>query len=79
MSLESMQSLLWRGVIDREFLTNVLDSPQTALLEYDLTPAEYAALSGTRSRSIVDIAHTVEALRRGEPLTAPEGVLALTG
>ena len=79
MSIESMQSLLWRGVIDREFLNAVLDSPQSALLQYDLTSTEYSALTGTRARSLVDIALTVEALRRGEPLATPEGALALTG
>lgn len=79
MSMESMQTLLWRGALDRVFLADVLDSPGTALLEYDLTPVEFTALAGTRARSLVDIALTVEALRRGEPLAHAERELALTG
>lgn len=77
MSMQSMQTILWRGASDREFLNLLLEAPGAALSEYDLSPPERAALVQTPARSLTDFAVTVEAWRRGEPLPIATRELAL--
>jgi hypothetical protein len=79
MSNESLQTVLWRSALDRAYLAEVLHSPHTALQDYDLAPAEFTAMTSMRAHTLVDLALTVEALRRGDPLAANERELALVG
>jgi hypothetical protein len=79
MSMQSMQNILWRGATDSAFLRGVLDNPREVLRRFDLTPGEVDALADAAPRSLVDLAETVEAWWRGEPVFTPARELALAG
>lgn len=73
MSIDTMQLVLCRGLVDRAFLSTLLNAPETALAAYNLSPAETAVLAGPDVTSLSDLARAVESWRRGEmiPATAP--------
>lgn len=79
MSMQTMQTILCRGAVDRAFLASLLDTPHAALQEYDLSPDELALLADTPARSLTDLAATVETWRRGGPFGASVRELALAG
>jgi hypothetical protein len=77
MSMQTMQTILWRGATDRSFLRTLLDTPREALREFDLTSHEVDALAGNSPASLTELAATVEAYRRGDPLPTRTAELAL--
>jgi hypothetical protein len=77
--MQTLQMIICRCAVDREFLTDVLRSPHTALREFDLSDEEFALLADPSLRSLVDLASAVESWRRGEPRTAVVRELALAG
>ncbi len=68
MSLHAMQNVLCRGVVDRAFLAELLETPETALAGYDLTAGEQAVFTTAGAGSLVELAAAVESWRRGELL-----------
>jgi hypothetical protein len=73
MPLCTMQQILCRGAVDRAFLAVLLQAPERALAEYELSAEERAVfLSGAR-RSLADLAAAVEAWRRGELVAVSAG------
>jgi triphosphoribosyl-dephospho-CoA synthetase len=77
MSMQTMQTILWRGATDRSFLRTLLDAPREALQEFDLASHEVDALADRSHGSLADLAATVEAYRRGDPLPSRTTELAL--
>jgi hypothetical protein len=77
--MQTLQMIICRCAVDRDFLADVLSSPHDALREYDLSTAEFALLADPSVRSLVDLASAVESWRRGEPRTARVRELALAG
>lgn len=75
MSIDTMQLVLCRGLVDRAFLSTLLSAPDVALAPYDLSPAEAAVFSRAHAASLSDLARAVEAWRRGE--LSPAGAPAL--
>jgi hypothetical protein len=78
MSMDTMQRILCRGIVDGAFRATLLTAPEAALQEYDLSPAERAVLAGP-AHSLVDLAQAIEAWRRGDLAGAPAGALTLAG
>lgn len=76
---QAMQAVLWRGAADPVFLAHLLAAPGEILRELEFRPAEIAHLTAAPLRSLADLAHRVEAWRRGEPLATPVRQLALAG
>jgi hypothetical protein len=77
MSMQTMQTVLWRAVVDRQFQAILLSQPAEAVREYDLDAVEASILTVGSSRSLADLAVAVEAWRRGEPAEAAMRELAL--
>lgn len=79
MSLQTLQSILCRAVVDRGFEASLLGTPDAVLPEYSLHPDETSLLTEAAPRSLVGLATAVEAWRRGDllPVSAPQ--LALAG
>ena len=79
MSMQTMQTILCRGVVDHAFRAALLETPHEALHEYDLSADELSVLAETPARSLLDLAAAVEAWRRGEPVMSRVPALALAG
>jgi hypothetical protein len=75
--MQTLQLILCRGAVDRAFLGDLLDCPEAALSEYDLSSEEYDVIAGAGARSLADLARVVEAYRRGEPAGMPVREYAL--
>jgi hypothetical protein len=77
MSMQTMQSVLCRAVVDRPFLDMLLHNPYQALTDYDLSSEERAVLADSPAHSLTDLACSVEAWRRGDMAPAAVPRLAL--
>jgi hypothetical protein len=77
MSMQAMQAVLWRGASDPDFLATLLGALCETLEQFDLTQDELTALTATPVSSLLDLAHTVEAWRRGDHILAPVRGFAL--
>jgi hypothetical protein len=69
--MQTLQLILCRGAVDRAFLGDLLDCPELALSEYDLSNEEFAVIAGAGARSLSDLAQAIESYRRGEPAGTP--------
>ncbi len=79
MSMQTLQTILCRAVVDRGFEALLLGAPGAVLREYYLDPGEASLLTEATPRSLAGLAITIEAWRRGEPLPAAAPELALAG
>lgn len=83
MSMNAMQLVLCRGIVDAAFRARLMEAPQAALAEYELTEEEHAVFTSAPSRSLVGLASAVDSWRRGDLVRRPEPVhvpaLALAG
>jgi len=78
MSMQTMQLVLCRAVVDGPFLTTLLENPYQALADYDLSSDERGVLAESPAHSLTELALSVEAWRRGDlvPAAAPRLALA---
>lgn len=79
MSMQSMQTLLWRCAADSSFLSSVLGSARETLADWEFTQDEFDVLTDSPVNSLSDLAFRVEQWRRGEPLASRQDSLALAG
>ena len=79
MSMQSMQTLLWRCAADSSFLSAVLRAPRETLAADEFSQDEIELLFESPVSSLTDLAYRVEQWRRGEPLASRRESLALAG
>lgn len=77
--MQTLQLILCRGAVDRAFLGDLLECPEQALREYELSADEYAVIAGSGARSLTELARAIEAYRRGELTPVPVREYALAG
>ena len=66
MSAQSLQHLLMRSTLDREFTALLIRSPAEAAAQFDLADEERDFIISLQPRSVKELATGIEAWRRGE-------------
>jgi hypothetical protein len=61
MSLEAVQQIIGRAVVDAEFRQKLIDNAREACAEYELTEEEIMALEALDSESLKNFAGTLDA------------------
>jgi hypothetical protein len=61
MSLEAVQQIIGRAVVDAEFRQQLIDNAREACAAYELTEEELAALEALDSESLKNFAGTLDA------------------
>ena len=59
MSWQTLEAVIGRAILDEEFRSALFEDPEAALVEYELTEDEIAALKSVDAESVDDCAHNV--------------------